>query len=91
MKPHAKKFSSTQKLSRSKHSGVLGAFRQYFVKPGLVSPELSDIYGQIMDDRNESDYELITSISKQDAQIDLHQATQFVEEIERWLREEGWL
>ncbi|MBN1148612.1 MAG: HEPN domain-containing protein [Anaerolineales bacterium] len=33
---------ATKKLSRSKHSGVLGAFRQHFVKSGLISPELSD-------------------------------------------------
>jgi uncharacterized protein (UPF0332 family) len=82
---------STKKHPRSKHSGVLAGFRQYFVKTGLVSSELSEIYGQVMDDRHECDYELVTAISKEDAEIDLYQARRFVEETESWLKKEGWL
>ena len=82
---------ATKRLSRSKHSGVIGIFRQYFVKTGLVATELSDIYGQVMEDRHESDYELITAISQQDAQIDLTDSHKFVEEVEKWLKQEGWL
>ncbi len=36
---------STKKLARSKHSGVLSAFRQHFIRTGLLSVELSEIYG----------------------------------------------
>lgn len=32
----------TKGLERSKHSGVIAAFRQHFVKTGLIEPELSD-------------------------------------------------
>jgi len=38
------------------------AFRQYFVKPGLIEAEYSRIYGQLMDDRQEADYELETDV-----------------------------
>jgi len=31
-------------LSRSKHSGVIAAFRERFVKPGLIEVEYSRIY-----------------------------------------------
>ena len=82
---------STKKLARSKHSGVLSAFRQDFIKTGLLPSELSEIYGQVMDDRNEGDYEIITATSKEDAEIDLAQARHFVDEVKAWLRSEKWL
>lgn len=44
-----------------------------------------------MDDRHESDYELISAISKQDAQLDITQAIEFVEKIEIFLKKNGWL
>lgn len=82
---------ATKKISRSKHSSVLAAFRQYFVKTDIFSSELSDIYSQLMEDRHESDYGLITAISKEDAIIDLRQAKQFVESVEALLDKECWL
>jgi len=53
---------STQGLLRSKHSGVIAAFRQHFVKPGLIGAEYSRMYGQLMDDQHGADYELETDI-----------------------------
>jgi uncharacterized protein (UPF0332 family) len=82
---------ATRKLARSKHSGVLSAFRQHFVKAGLLSSELSEIYGQVMDDRHEGDYEILAATSKEDAEIDLSQARHFVAEVKTWLRREEWL
>ena len=82
---------ATQKLARSKHSGVLAVFRQYFIKTELLSPELSEIYGQVMEDRHEGDYEIIVATSKEDATIDLQQARHFVDEVKAWLRREKWL
>ena len=82
---------ATQKLARSKHSGVLSAFRQHFIKTGIVSTELSEIYAQVMDDRHEGDYEILAATSKKDAEIDLLQARLFVDEVKAWLRREKWL
>jgi len=82
---------ATKKLARSKHSGVLSAFRQHFVKSGLLPSELSEIYGQVMDDRHEGDYEIITATSKEDAEIDVQQARQFVDVVSEWLQREKWL
>lgn len=82
---------ATRKLARSKHSGVIAAFRQSFIKSGLLSSELSEIYGQVMDDRHEGDYEIITATSKEDAEVDLQQASYFVTEVKAWLRREKWL
>jgi uncharacterized protein (UPF0332 family) len=80
-----------RKLSRGKHSGVLAVFRQQFIKTGLLPAELSEIYGQVMEDRHESDYELFSATSKEDAEIDFAQAQRFVDYVEAWLRKEGWL
>lgn len=32
---------ATRGLSRSKHSGVVAAFRQHFIRPGLIESEYS--------------------------------------------------
>jgi len=53
---------ATQGLFRSKHSGVIAAFRQHSVKPGLIEVEYGDIYGRVMDDRHISDYNVQTTI-----------------------------
>lgn len=42
----------TQGQARGKHSGTISAFRQFFVKSGLIEPKYSDIYGRLMDDRH---------------------------------------
>ncbi|GAB4396486.1 MAG: HEPN domain-containing protein [Anaerolineales bacterium] len=82
---------ATQNLARSKHSGVLAVFRQYFIKTEVLPTELSVIYGQVMEDRQEGDYEIMTAASKDDAAYDLHQAQYFVEQVKTWLRKENWL
>jgi uncharacterized protein (UPF0332 family) len=82
---------SSRKIARSKHSGVLGAFRQHFVKTGEFSAELSEIYGRVMEDRHESDYELSDFLSRQEAEEDLASAEKFVGQVESWLKKEGWM
>lgn len=82
---------STQRLSRSKHSGVIAAFRQHFVKSGLIEAKYSRMYGQLMDDRSGADYELETDIEPEQAIVDVEHAHQFVGRIRQYLQEEGWL
>ena len=82
---------STQGLARSKHSGVISAFRELFVKPGLIEAEYSRIYGRVMDDRHLGDYEIKRTITAGRAQEDLDGAQRFVSRVETHLKEEGWL
>ena len=58
---------ATKGLARGKHSGTISAFRQSFVKPGLIEPEYSDIYGSLMDDRHISDYDMNTVLEPERA------------------------
>lgn len=82
---------ATQGLTRSKHSGVIAAFRLHFVKPGAIEVEYGDIYGRVMDDRHISDYDVEALIERERAQVDLDDAHCFVNRIGDYLREEGWL
>lgn len=82
---------ATRGLSRSKHSGVIAAFRQYFVKPGPIEVEYGDIYGRVMDDRHISDYDVETTIEPDRARTDLEDARRFVHRVERYLQGGGWL
>ena len=82
---------ATSGLSRSKHAGVIAAFRRHFVKPGIIEIEYSRIYGRVMDNRHVSDYEIQLPIDAQVAEEDLHDAERFVTRIEQLLRQEGWL
>ncbi len=82
---------TTRGISRSRHSGVIAAFREFFVRPGLIEVEYSNIYGRVMDDRNVSDYEIEVPIDAQVAAKDLEGARRFVARVEQFLRQKGWL
>jgi len=82
---------ATQGIARSKHSGVIAAFREHFVKTGLIEVEYSDVYGRVMDDRETGDYDVEMPIEAERAQTDFEDAQRFVGRIEHWLRAGGWL
>jgi uncharacterized protein (UPF0332 family) len=83
---------ATKGLSRSKHSAVIAAFRQHFIKPGLLESEYSDIYGRVMDDRHQADYDIVEStVDPARAQTDLEDAWRFVKRVEHYLKQKGWL
>ena len=82
---------ATQGLSRGKHSGVIAAFRQYFVKPGLIETEYSRTYGRLMNDRHGADYDLETDVEPEQAAVDVENAHQFVARVKLYLQQEEWL
>jgi uncharacterized protein (UPF0332 family) len=81
----------SRRLERSKHSGVLAAFRQHFVKTGMIEPEYSDFYGAAMDERTEGDYDADEFLDHDIAERALVRAEQFLDRIEHALREGGYL
>ncbi len=78
-------------LSFSKHSAVLGAFRQHFVKTGEFSTEMSDFYKIAFDTRQIGDYERQTRFEPEVLRNNLDRALAFVEEAETWLRRHNFL
>jgi uncharacterized protein (UPF0332 family) len=81
---------ATLGLSRSKHSGVIAAFRMHFVKTGLIEAEHSRVYGRLMDDRYLSDYEVALTIDPDVARQDLDGARDFVKRVQRYLEQEQY-
>ena len=81
----------SRQIAHAKHSAVIAAFRQHFVKTGLLPVEMSEIYGHILEDRHESDYELLSNLTIEDARKDLQMAVYFVNTIKELLRSENWL
>jgi uncharacterized protein (UPF0332 family) len=81
---------ATKGLERSKHSGVIAAFRQHFVKTGIIEVEMSDVYGEAMDDRHDADYEL-EYLSYETAGQNLNHAERFIKRVEEVLTNQGWL
>ena len=82
---------ATKGLTRNKHSGVLAAFRQYFVKSGQIEVEFSHVYERVMNDRHTGDYAVTESIDPEQAQTDFDDARRFVGRVESYLRQEGFL
>lgn len=80
---------ATKGLERSKHSAVLAAFREHFVKTGVIEAEYSDFYGAIMDERTEGDYAAGAFLDEETAQQALLRAQRFVGRIEQALQERG--
>jgi uncharacterized protein (UPF0332 family) len=76
-------------IGRSKHSGVLSAFRQEFIKAGIIELEYSDIYGDTMTLRESSDYNVGIRVSEAAAQAAFVDANRLVTRIEQYLRSIG--
>ena len=81
----------TQGLARSKHSGVVAAFRQHFVKPGIIETEYSRIYERLLDDRQIGDYDVEAVVEPDLACSDVEDARRLVRRSERYLQQGGWL
>lgn len=82
---------TTRGLERSKHSSVIAAFRQQFVKTGLIEVEYSDFYGVLLEDRQRGDYDELEVLDYETARRDLERARRFVERVEEYLRRTGML
>src|SRR6266498_1747538 len=75
----------SKELSFGKHSAVISAFRQHFVKTGEFSAKWSGVYQRVMSHRQSSDYDINARVEKEQAVDDAKDAQAFVEEVELWL------
>ncbi len=81
----------TKQLSFSKHSGVIAAFNQHFIKPGIFPKDFSKMLERLFRDRQMGDYGYDPSISAEEANEDVHVAQRIVESIVDHLRQNGFL
>ena len=75
-------------LSYGKHSAVLAAFRQHFIKTGIFDKKWSDDYEFIMNSRHTADYDLYDVMEREDVIVVLAKAQGFVEEVKKWLQKQ---
>jgi uncharacterized protein (UPF0332 family) len=78
-------------MSFGKHSAVISAFRQHFIKSGELDARWSEVYQRIMSHRQSSDYDINLRVEKEQADKDVSDAGAFVEEVEQWLRKRSLL
>ena len=74
-------------ISRSKHSGVISAFGEQFVKTGLIEVEYVKMLGRAFEARNDSDYDITFVSDRQLAERLSGEAQRFVSRAERYLQE----
>jgi hypothetical protein len=72
--------------SYGKHSAVLAAFRQHFIKTGEFDKKWSDDYRLIMESRHTADYALYDYLEKEGAAEVIAKSKAFVEEVRKWLQ-----
>jgi uncharacterized protein (UPF0332 family) len=72
-------------LSFSKHSGVLSAFSQYFIKEGIFPKDFARDIRNLRKDREIGDYGYTVGINKEEAREDIENAQEIVTEIKNYL------
>ncbi|MBC8508720.1 MAG: HEPN domain-containing protein [Anaerolineales bacterium] len=79
----------TLDITRSKHSGILAAFREQFVKTGFFSVQDSNAYGEAFELRNISDDEMLGDVGQDQASITIENAKGFIDRCVLYLKQEG--
>ncbi|MFQ5614769.1 MAG: HEPN domain-containing protein [Anaerolineae bacterium] len=81
----------TLDLTRSKHAGVLAAFRQHFVKTGIFSVDDSRAYGEAFELRNVTDYEMLGKADEAQARAVVGKADRFLGQCQSYLTTKEYL
>lgn len=76
----------TKDLSFSKHSGVISAFGQYFVKSEIFDRKYQKMLSEAFEIRNIGDYSFSREISKEESERILKNAEEFLMETEKFLK-----
>ncbi len=76
----------SQDVLRHKHAGVLAAFNEFLVKPGLIEPEFGRIFHEAFKARQEADYSDSAEFREEDARRMLRDAEQFGRRLTEYLQ-----
>ena len=80
----------TQDIVRHKLAGVLAAFNEFLVRPGLVEPEFGRIFHKAFRARQEADYSDSSEFTEEEARRTLSDAERFVKRVEEYLESGGF-
>ena len=73
-------------IKRSSHHGILSAFGQHLVKPGLIDPRFHVSLREVFELRQQTDYDPIVDVDNQQAEETLRQAIDFVDSCKKVCR-----
>ncbi|MBW1856598.1 MAG: HEPN domain-containing protein [Deltaproteobacteria bacterium] len=79
----------TKDLSFSKHSGVISAFGQHFVKSEIFDKKYQKMLSEAFEIRNIGDYSFSRKISKEEFERIFKNAEEFLMETEKFLKRDG--
>jgi len=79
----------TKELSFSKHSGVISAFNQYFIKTGVFPKDFSEKIEMLFKERQIGDYDYDPGISFEDAAEDIKASETIINAIQDFLDQRG--
>jgi uncharacterized protein (UPF0332 family) len=69
-------------MSSSKHAGVLSLFNLHFVKTGKIAKDAAEIYNDLFDNRQESDYTDFIILTEEQVLPQVEKAQAFIKMIE---------
>ena len=73
----------------SKHAGVISYFQKEYIKTGIFDKKYSKYISQAFQIRNNVDYTDFFLVSEQDARMQCERAAEFLDTIEKYLKNEG--
>jgi uncharacterized protein len=82
----AKAMLASQGFEADTHTGVKTLFHLHFVKSKEVDSKFGRYLSNLKDDREEGDYDLVSTVDEEVARNALREATEFVNEAERFLK-----
>lgn len=75
----------TKDLSFSKHSGVISAFGEQFIKPGIIHKKYHQLLRDAFRARNIGDYAHTEAVTKEECDKILSNAEHFLKKIEEYI------
>ncbi|MEW6095890.1 MAG: HEPN domain-containing protein [bacterium] len=78
----ARALLAMKRLDSSKHSGIISLFNLHFVKPGIVAKKCGKIIAKAKTVREKSDYGDFTIITKEEANNQIKETKEIINEIE---------
>jgi len=69
-----------------KHSGIISAFRERYIRTGIFPAVFSDIIKQAFENRGKSDYEDFFVISKEETAEQIENARTFLAAVEEYIK-----
>ena len=76
---------ASQGVEADTHAGVRTLFHLHFIKSKRLDPKFGRYLKNLKDDREEGDYDIVSTVDSEIARNGLREAKEFVDEAERFL------